>query len=290
MVCEHLRPLEERIIARGFVESQRGRPRSTTCREWVTYNCDARVIAKLEGMNIPACVKHYEQSYAHRGSESGLLCDEHSDALISGVLRGPDVPAFLGIESMASPDGLLEAAYLVWGDYDRGPIYRSPRIIRIATSEILVDLWDSSWSGTVRFEGAANVAIRLSRYPDDILLHIDVSAKTFAFSQTPNQREPLTSLPGRLEPLLPQPTRYIAPIRSSSAGQRLLGAFYADGQSCFRSGSGVDHRNSAARGADRRGVGRGNFLWRVRRFCGQRSKKKEATGLMAARNVDRLSE
>ena len=125
MICDHLRPLEERILSRGFVESERGSPWSRDCREWVTYNCDVRVIAKLEGVDIPACVKHYENSDIHFGSETGLVCHEHHDALISGVLSGPADPAYLGIESMASPDGSLEAAYLVLLAPVRSPLDRA---------------------------------------------------------------------------------------------------------------------------------------------------------------------
>ena len=225
MICDHLRPLEERILSRGFVESARSTLRLHNRREWVTYNCDARVIAKLEGINIPPCVKHYEHSDPHRGLESGLVCDEHHDALISGVLGGRAEPAFMGIDSTASPDGLLEAVYLVRGDYDRGPIYRCPRIIRIATSEVLVDLWDSVWSGHVRFEGGDNVTMTLSRYPEDIRLHIDANSKTFAFEHAPDEREQLASLIARMEPLLPKPAPYIAPISSSIARDRLWALF-----------------------------------------------------------------
>jgi hypothetical protein len=61
---------------------------------------------------------------------------------------------------------------------------------------------------------------------------------------------------------------------------RLWAVFYPDGQFCFRSGTALDHRSSAAKAPNRRGVGRGNFLWLVRRLCRQRSKKKKAAALM----------
>ena len=41
----------------------------------------------------------------------------------------------------------------------------------------------------------------LSRYPEDIRLHIDANSKTFTFEQTPDEREPLSSLTARLESL-----------------------------------------------------------------------------------------
>jgi hypothetical protein len=220
MICDHLRPIEERIQFRGFVESGRGTPWPGNCREWVTYNCDVSLIAALEGIGMPACVKRYEFPDIHSGLETGLVCEEHHDALLSGLLSGPVSSAYLGIESTMSPDGSLETAYLVVGD-DRSPTLRYPRIISIATSEVLVDLWNTVWSGTVQFEDGGRLTLTLPRYPDDIRLRIDTGSRTFAFEKSPDLREPLESLGERLEPFRPQPSLPYTP-RVQPAGLRQL--------------------------------------------------------------------
>ena len=62
----------------------------------------------------------------------------------------------------------------------------------------------------------------LSRYPEDIRLHIDANSKTFTFEQTPDEREPLSSLTARLESYLPKASPYVEPFRASSARERLF--------------------------------------------------------------------
>ena len=39
MVCEHLRQLEDELIAAGVREKFRGRAWSRNCREWVYFDC-----------------------------------------------------------------------------------------------------------------------------------------------------------------------------------------------------------------------------------------------------------
>jgi hypothetical protein len=39
MTCEHLRLLEQAMIAAGIQETARGKVWSDNCREWVYFNC-----------------------------------------------------------------------------------------------------------------------------------------------------------------------------------------------------------------------------------------------------------
>ena len=39
MICEHLRALEQAILARGIRETFRGKAWSQNCREWVYFDC-----------------------------------------------------------------------------------------------------------------------------------------------------------------------------------------------------------------------------------------------------------
>ena len=48
MVCEHLYPLEQALLAAGIAETYRGQPWSRNCREWVYFDADLDTLVRLE--------------------------------------------------------------------------------------------------------------------------------------------------------------------------------------------------------------------------------------------------
>jgi hypothetical protein len=67
MTCEHLRPLEDEIIAAGLPETFRGRPWSENCREWVYFACyfDRESIRKRSRVFVecPSCYNMMTRIY-----------------------------------------------------------------------------------------------------------------------------------------------------------------------------------------------------------------------------------
>ncbi|TGE21096.1 hypothetical protein [Hymenobacter metallicola] len=80
MICEHLRPLEEALQARGYTETFRGRPWSANCREWVYFPVVLEV-ARLQPQ-LPACVNVHENGDPCSGRELGFYCTEHHDGVM----------------------------------------------------------------------------------------------------------------------------------------------------------------------------------------------------------------
>jgi hypothetical protein len=82
MVCEHLRKLEEDIIAAGIAETARGQLWSENCREWVYFDCfidRERVEARYD---FAECVKYHEHRGTHDGCEAGFECTECKDGVM----------------------------------------------------------------------------------------------------------------------------------------------------------------------------------------------------------------
>ena len=96
MLCEHLRPLEIAMIARGMRETYRGRPWSMNCREWVTFDCYIDNEAVRRVMVLPDSVQDHAHRGTHDGEESGFVCHQCWDALIGSYEPEPDLPRFEG--------------------------------------------------------------------------------------------------------------------------------------------------------------------------------------------------
>jgi hypothetical protein len=88
MLCEHLRPLEEALLASGQKETYRGQPWSDNCREWVYYDVVLDVDAIQRQFRLPACVRIHENLDPKSGTERGFYCTACKDAVV-GNLNGP---------------------------------------------------------------------------------------------------------------------------------------------------------------------------------------------------------
>jgi hypothetical protein len=96
MTCEHLRQLEDAMIAAGIRETYRGQPWSNNCREWVYFDCFMDVDAVRHRFTFAACVKEHAHRGTHDGRERGLECTECHDAVMGAYEPNDGVPVFRG--------------------------------------------------------------------------------------------------------------------------------------------------------------------------------------------------
>lgn len=82
MVCEHLAPLENALLAAGFRVVFRGEAWSLQCREWVYFDCVLdREALRRRFLFAPIVVDH-EHVGTHDGQEAGFICTNCRDAVI----------------------------------------------------------------------------------------------------------------------------------------------------------------------------------------------------------------
>jgi hypothetical protein len=82
-ICDHLAPAEAYLRAQGAQVYSVCTPWSKKCRRWVYF--DNVVIdgsSLIDRLNLPACVTAHSHRGTHDGSEQGLVCDEHHDAVL----------------------------------------------------------------------------------------------------------------------------------------------------------------------------------------------------------------
>jgi hypothetical protein len=96
MTCDHLRPLEQAILARGIRETFRGKPWSQNCREWVYFDCFIDTDAVRRSLALPACVGDHVHRGTHDGQERGLVCSICHDAIMGRYETAPGVSIFTG--------------------------------------------------------------------------------------------------------------------------------------------------------------------------------------------------
>ncbi len=82
MTCEHLRPLEDELIARGIAETFRGEPWEKGTREWVYFACVLDLSSLRTRLALAPCVADHAHRGTHDGSEAGFTCEEHHDAIM----------------------------------------------------------------------------------------------------------------------------------------------------------------------------------------------------------------
>lgn len=82
MVCKHLNPLEDELLAAGVKEIFRGKAWSLNCREWVYFDCFLDRKSIRERIQFDDCVVDYDHLGSHDGQESGFQCARCKDAII----------------------------------------------------------------------------------------------------------------------------------------------------------------------------------------------------------------
>jgi hypothetical protein len=96
MTCEHLRALEEAIIAAGLKETFRGQAWSKNCREWVYFECYIDPASVRLHFALAACVHEHSHRGTHDGQESGFVCSQCWDAIIGAYEPRAGLPVFRG--------------------------------------------------------------------------------------------------------------------------------------------------------------------------------------------------
>jgi hypothetical protein len=82
MTCEHLRDLEQAMLAAGIRETFRGQAWSEHCREWVYFDCWMDLDLIRQCHSLSACVVDHAHRGTHDGAERGLVCRACEDALM----------------------------------------------------------------------------------------------------------------------------------------------------------------------------------------------------------------
>jgi len=94
MLCEHLRPLEEAIVAAGVRETFRGKAWSMNCREWVYFDCYIDTDSVSRAFSFPDCVKVHAHRGTHDGQERGFECAQCHDAIMGAYEPRPGMKVF----------------------------------------------------------------------------------------------------------------------------------------------------------------------------------------------------
>jgi hypothetical protein len=94
MTCEHLRPLEEAIIAGGMKETFRGQAWSNNCREWVYFECYIDPATVRQKFMLAPCVHEHSHRGTHDGEESGFVCSQCNDGVMGAYQARAGLPVF----------------------------------------------------------------------------------------------------------------------------------------------------------------------------------------------------
>jgi hypothetical protein len=96
MMCDHLRDLEQAILAQGIRETFRGRAWSQRCREWVYFDCFIDLDAVRSRHSLADCVHDHVHRGTHDGEERGFVCSQCDDALMGSYSRRAEQAVFRG--------------------------------------------------------------------------------------------------------------------------------------------------------------------------------------------------
>ena len=94
MTCDHLKPLEQAILARGIRETFRGAAWSQNCREWVYFDCFIDTASVRARFVLANCVEEHLHRGTHDGQERGFVCSQCHDGIMGRYEQTPGVVAF----------------------------------------------------------------------------------------------------------------------------------------------------------------------------------------------------
>ena len=107
---------------------------------------------------------------------------------------------FIYSDEVLSPDGTVKVIY-GYNDGQKGPVTIEPRIVDVATGEVLVDLWRNWCQGSVEFLEPRQLRIKVKDAYARVLIceaEIDLDAREFVLTSNPDRREPLTNFRERM--------------------------------------------------------------------------------------------
>ena len=96
MTCEHLRALEQAMIAAGLRETFRGQAWSDNCREWVYFDCFIDTAAVRAKFNLAGCVQEHAHRGTHDGRERGFECSTCKDGIMGAYEPAAGLKVFRG--------------------------------------------------------------------------------------------------------------------------------------------------------------------------------------------------
>jgi hypothetical protein len=96
MICEHLRPLEQAILARGIRETFRGQAWSLNCREWVYFDCFIDTASVRANLVLYDCVHEHLHRGTHDGQERGFVCSQCHDGVMGSYEQNAGTVVFKG--------------------------------------------------------------------------------------------------------------------------------------------------------------------------------------------------
>ncbi len=103
-------------------------------------------------------------------------------------------------DERVSPDGSLRVVF-GYSDGERTPSREEPRVYDAATGEVLLDLWHTPYTYSVRYGDAGRLTLIIEDPHSNAkrAAEIDFKSHTFAFADAPASREPLASLRERIK-------------------------------------------------------------------------------------------
>lgn len=81
-VCEHLRPLEDELVAKKLAITFAGRPWSANCRHWIYFDALLECEALKRRLALAPCIEVHVNDDPRSGREKGLVCGTCKDAVI----------------------------------------------------------------------------------------------------------------------------------------------------------------------------------------------------------------
>lgn len=81
-VCEHLRPVEDRLLALGRAVTGSGQPWTQNCRFWVYFDAVLDCEALKKNFAPAECVEIDQNDDPRSGRERGLVCTVDHDAVM----------------------------------------------------------------------------------------------------------------------------------------------------------------------------------------------------------------
>ena len=96
MTCEHLRGLEQAILAHGIRETFRGQSWSMNCREWVYFDCFIDAESVRSKFPLAECVQEHVHRGTHDGKERGFVCSQCNDGIMWSYDLRPEAVVFRG--------------------------------------------------------------------------------------------------------------------------------------------------------------------------------------------------
>jgi hypothetical protein len=81
-LCEHLAAAAQYILGKGAKVVSCGQPWSENCHIWAYFDALLDCEKLIRGLHLDSCIKIHDHRGSHEGSERGLVCTIHKDAVM----------------------------------------------------------------------------------------------------------------------------------------------------------------------------------------------------------------